>query len=157
MDHGCDPTGARLAAWRTFIGEVLQQCSMEYSCDGDFWARMTWGRYGDISIGKIRASRRKGVRSTELAKKGSDGVTMSIACDGLYNLSQARREALLQKGGADFFHHCLPGVFEADDGGEYWVVSLPANVIAPRFGDSSSLIGRTIDASKPQLRLLTAS
>jgi AraC-like DNA-binding protein len=150
--------GARLAAWRNFVGDVLQQCSMDYTNDddGEFWARMTWGRYGDISIGKISGSKRKGVRSPELAKNTGDGVTMSIACDGRYNLKQARREILLERGGANFFHHCLPGVFEADNGGEYWVMSLPARIIAPRLGDSSSLVGRSIDSGKPQLRLLTA-
>jgi AraC-like DNA-binding protein len=150
--------GARLAAWRNFVGDVLKQCSMDYTSDddGEFWAKMSWGQYGDISVGKIRGSSRKGVRSPELAKDTSDGVTMSIACDGRYNLKQARREMLLERGGANFFHHCLPGVFEADNGGEYWVMSLPARIIAPRLGDSSSLVGRSIDSAKPELRLLTA-
>jgi AraC-like DNA-binding protein len=146
----------RLNAYRRFIGDVLQQCNMDYTSDGDFWAKVSWGRYGEISIGKINASKRKGIRSPELAKDTRDGVTMSIACHGRYNLNQARREILLQTGEADFFHNCLPGTFEADEGGEYWVITLPAKVLAPSVGDSSSLVGKRIGAEKPQLRLLAA-
>src|SRR5262249_51820497 len=75
---------------------------------------------------------------------------------GHYSLRQARYENLLDTGGAHFFHNCLPGVFDAGDGGEYWLVSLPATVIAPSLGDTSSLIGARIPASKPELMLLSA-
>jgi AraC-like DNA-binding protein len=147
---------ARLSAWRTFVSETLQQCDMDYSTEGDFWARMSCGRYGEIGIGKIQGSRRKGVRSAERAKITQDGVTLSIACNGRYSLSQARHENLLETGGAHFFHNCLPGIFHADEGGEYWLITMPSKVIVPRFGDSSSLIGCRIAESKPELRLLTA-
>jgi hypothetical protein len=133
---------ARLPAWRTFVADVLKQCDMDYTADGDFWASMSFGRYGNINISKISGAKRMGIRTADRAKVTQDGVTLSIACSGHYSLKQARHENLLDGGGAHFFHNCLPGVFEAGAGGEYWLISLPARVIAPSFGDSSSLIGR---------------
>src|SRR4030095_16678813 len=133
-------------AWQSFVGDVLKQCDMAFQAEDDFWARMKYGRYGNINISKISGAKRTGTRSAERAKDTFDGVTLSIACSGHYSLRQARYENLLDGGGAHFFHNCLPGVFEADEGGEYWLISLPAKVIAPRFGDSSSLIGCRIAA-----------
>ena len=129
---------------------------MEYESKGDFWARMTCNRYGDITIGRICGSRRKAARSPEKAKFGDDGVVMTIACEGHYRYDQARRDVLIEPGEAYFFHNCLPGAFEADEGGRYWLISLPAKAIIPGFGDSSSLIGCRITDAKPELRLLTS-
>ena len=129
---------------------------MEYEADSEFWARMTCSSFGQITIGKIAGSRRKAQRSADKAKFGEDGVVMTIACEGSYSYTQARREHLIEPGEAYFFHNCLPGAFEADEGGNYWLISLPAKVIIPGFGDSSSLIGCRITNAKPELNLLTA-
>jgi AraC-like DNA-binding protein len=147
---------ARLEAWRTFLVDAFQECDMEYEPNGDFWARMTCNRYGEISIGKISGSRRKAARSAEKTKFSDDGVVMTIACDGRYRYDQARRDVFIEPGEAYFFHNCLPGLFEADEGGRYWLISLPAKVIIPGFGDSSSLIGCRITDAKPELKLLTS-
>jgi AraC-like DNA-binding protein len=148
--------GGRLLAWQSFVGDVLKQCDMAYKAEGEFWARMKYGRYGNINISKISGARRQGIRSPERAKDMRDGVTLSIACSGQYSLRQARYENLLDIGGGHFFHNCLPGIFEAGDGGEYWLVSLPATAIAPSLGDTGSLIGARIPAHKPELMLLSA-
>ena len=148
--------GDRIEAWRTFLVDAFQECDMEYEANDEFWARLTCNRYGDISIGKIAGSRRKGARTPEKAKFAEDGVVMTIACGGRYGYHQAGRENLIEPGEAYFFHNCLPGVFEADEGGQYWLISLPAKVIFPGFGDSSSLIGCRITNVKPELKLLTS-
>jgi len=154
-DH--TPPGSRLLAWQNFVGDVLKQCDMAYAAEsGEFWARMKFGRYGNINISKISGARRTGTRSAERAKDTHDGVSLSIACSGHYSLRQARYENLLDTGGAHFFHNCLPGVFEAGDGGEYWLISLPAAAIAAPLGDTSSLVGARIPAHKPELMLLSA-
>jgi AraC-like DNA-binding protein len=147
---------SRLDAWRTFLVDAFQECDMEYEAESDFWARMTCNRYGQITIGKIAGSKRKASRTVEKAKFAEDGVVMTIACDGRYGYNQARRENLIEPGEAYFFHNCLPGAFDADEGGHYWLISLPAKVIIPGFGDSSSLIGCRITNAKPELKLLTA-
>jgi AraC-like DNA-binding protein len=148
--------GTRIQAWRDFVFDAFQECDMEYEANNDFWAKMTCNRYGDITIGRICGSRRRAARTAEKAKFGDDGVVMTIACEGRYRYDQARRDNLIEPGEAYFFHNCLPGAFEADEGGNYWLVSLPAKVIIPGFGDSSSLIGCRITDAKPELRLLTS-
>jgi AraC-like DNA-binding protein len=148
--------GQRLAAWQSFLVDAFQECDMEYEANGDFWARMSWSRYGEITIGKISGSRRTAVRTDTSAKFAEDGVVMSIACQGRYSFAQARREHLIEPGEAYFFHNCLPGAFAADEGGEYWLISLPAKSIIPGFGDSESLIGCRITDARSELRLLTA-
>ena len=148
--------GQRLAAWQSFLVDAFQECDMEYEANGDFWARMSWSRYGEITIGKISGSRRTAVRTNSSAKFAEDGVMMSIACEGRYSFTQARREHLIEPGEAYFFHNCLPGAFAADEGGEYWLISLPAKSIIPGFGDSKSLIGCRITDARSELRLLTA-
>ena len=74
----------RIEAWRTFLVDAFQECDMEYEANSDFWARLSCNRYGDISIGKIAGSRRKAARTLEKAKFGTDGVVMTIACEGRY-------------------------------------------------------------------------
>jgi AraC-like DNA-binding protein len=150
------PVGGRLLAWQNFVGDVLKQCDMSYKAEEGFWARMKFGRYGNINISKISGAKRTGTRSAERAKDTHDGVTLSIACSGHYSLRQARFENLLDSGGAHFFHNCLPGIFDAGDGGEYWLISLPATAISSSLGDTSSLIGARIPATKPELMLLSA-
>jgi AraC-like DNA-binding protein len=146
----------RLEAWRTFLADAFQECDMEYEANHEFWARITCSRYGDVGIGQIWGSKRKAARSAEKTKFCDDGVVMTIACEGRYHYDQARRDQLIEPGEAYFFHNCLPGVFEADEGGRYWLISLPAKVIIPGFGDSSSLIGCRITNAKPELKLLTS-
>jgi AraC-like DNA-binding protein len=146
----------RIRAWQTVIFDAFQECEMEYEASADFWARMTCSRYGEVSIGRIQGSRRRASRTAERAKFGDDGVVMTIACKGRYRYDQARREAFIEPGEAYFFHNCLPGVFEADAGGDYWLIALPARVIIPGFGDSSSLVGCRITNAKAELKLLTS-
>jgi AraC-like DNA-binding protein len=147
---------ARLGAWMNFIGDTFQQCDMEYSADADFSASMLLRTFGEVGVARIRGSRRTGIRTADAAKRTRDGVTLSISCKGQHELTQAKHEMLLEPGHGHFFHNCLPGVFEAGADSEYWLVSLPASVIVPAYGDSSALIGCRIAGSKPELQLLTA-
>src|SRR4051812_39971553 len=96
--------GDRIEAWRSFLVDAFQECDMEYQANGDFWARLSCNRYGEISIGKISGSQRKASRTAERAKCGEDGVVMTIACEGRYGYHQARRENLIEPGEAYFFH-----------------------------------------------------
>ncbi len=144
----------RLDAWRSFLVDAFEECDMYYDAPGEFWASMECSRYGPINLGRISGSRRDAVRTSESAKTAADGVVMSIAATGRYKFAQASREQFLEPGEAYFFHNCLPGAFSADEGGEYWLISLPATAIIPGVGDTSSLIGCRISNARPEMRLL---
>lgn len=146
----------RLEAWQSFLVDAFEECDMQYQKSDEFWASITSSKFGNLSIGKICGSERKGTRSPATAKLGTDGIVMSIACRGKYEFHQADRSHLLEPGEAYFFHNCLPGAFSASDSGDYWLISVPANAVAGTLGDTSSLIGCRIGHEKPELRLLTA-
>ena len=81
---------------------------MEYEANGDFWARMTCSRYGEITIGKISGSRRTAVRTDATAKFAEDGVVHEHRLPAAATATTRRSREHLHRAGRSLFLPQLP-------------------------------------------------